>query len=83
MSLLFDVVKKASGQSIEKQTKTIYDHRMTICDQCPFKKKITGTCGTFAMRDKVVYNGEEKELCGCIVSDKAKYRDEKCPLGKW
>ncbi len=31
------------------------------------KKMITGNCS----------------VCGCFVSDKAKYVGESCPLGKW
>jgi hypothetical protein len=31
------------------------------------KKMVTGNCS----------------VCGCFVKDKAKYKGESCPLGKW
>lgn len=27
--------------------------------------------------------GTNCDLCGCFVSDKAKYEDESCPDGRW
>lgn len=83
MSLLFDVIKKAQGKSIEKESNDLYNQRVSICNACPFQNVTTRSCGTLFVGGEVEYNGEKKELCGCRILDKAKYKDDHCPLGKW
>lgn len=47
--------------------KKISDQRIKICSECPRLFKPTFTC---------------KE-CGCFMKIKTKFKQAKCPLGKW
>lgn len=73
MSKLIDASKTIQGKSTSKSPVSLQKKRLNICNSCtdengkPMKIKITGQC-----RD-----------CWCILSDKVKYIDEKCRLGKW
>lgn len=66
MSLLFDVIKKAKGKSIEKVNTNERLKRLTECKNCEHLL-VTGNC----------------KICGCFVTDKTKYKTEKCPINKW
>lgn len=83
MSLLIDITKKVQGKSIEKVPNHVYKQRLIECKNCPFLNRTTTSCGTLLKGGTVDYNGEQKQLCGCIVTDKATYADDACPLGKW
>jgi hypothetical protein len=83
MSLLIDIVKKAQGKSIDKVTVDLYNTRISVCNGCPYLVGKTRSCGKLMVGGEVEYNGEKMELCGCKIDDKAKYRSDKCPLGKW
>ena len=84
MSLFIDVVKRAQGKPIVKVDNYTKNLRVSICEDCPFMQVgIFRTCGEFLVGGKVNYRGEEKELCGCNIDDKANYKDDHCPLGKW
>lgn len=83
MSLLFDVIKKYNGDSTEKVDNGLYKKRVSTCDNCPFLVHSTRSCGKLFLGGTVEYNGEQQELCGCRIDDKAKYKDDHCPLGKW
>lgn len=47
----------------------LIDNRLNICKGCPFLTKIVGI--------------DQCEKCSCLISLKAKLKDEKCPEGKW
>ena len=83
MSLLFDVIKKAQGKDTDKVTVELYNRRIATCNGCPFLNRTTRSCGTLFLGGTVEYNGEKKELCGCKIDDKAKYKGDSCPLKKW
>jgi len=44
-----------------------YDHRFSICHNCPELVKLTKQC----------------KKCGCFMAIKAKIKQAECPLGKW
>lgn len=75
MSILFDVFKILKGDSIGKVTEEVAKKRLDVCNNCIFQMhfdedgigKLTGVC----------------EKCSCIVNQKTKYKDEKCPINKW
>ena len=75
MSLLFDAFKFLKGDSIGKVTEEKKLQRLDVCNNCIFQMhfdkdgigKLTGVC----------------EKCSCIVNQKIKYKDEKCPINKW
>ena len=83
MSALIDLVKLSKGKPTDKVSLDLYNKRKAICHSCPFRKRITGSCGTLFVGGTVNWNGEEKELCGCITDDKNEYVHDGCPLGKW
>lgn len=83
MSLLIDLTKSVRGKDISKVSNQVYAKRVETCAACPFLNKTTGSCGTLFKGGTVDYEGQQMELCGCIVKDKAKYADDGCPLGKW
>jgi len=83
MSLLIDLTKTVKGKDIRKVSSEVQQQRMNVCDNCPYQNMRTRSCGGFLTGGKVIYEGEEKELCGCYLPDKTKYADDKCPLGKW
>jgi len=63
-----------------------WKQRMRECKRCEYRRHWMGkldTCGSFAVGDIVVVNGEEKKLCGCILQLKAKLERSECPLNKW
>lgn len=84
MSLLIDIVKSAKGKSIEKTDEVDSKGRLSICQECPFYKESTKSCGTLMMGDIVeLAGGQQAQLCGCYMPDKVKYKDEHCPIGNW
>jgi|TARA_R110000822_G_scaffold46670_3_gene124196 hypothetical protein len=84
MSLLIDITKKIQGKSIEKSSIELQNERINICEYCPHLSwGVVRSCGKFLQGGKVTYKGEEKELCGCDVDEKAKYKTDGCPLEKW
>jgi len=84
MSLLFDIVKTAGGESIEKVSPHVRQARLNVCENCPFMEGgMVRSCGTFLKGGTVNHNGHEMELCGCNIDDKTKYAHDGCPLGKW
>jgi hypothetical protein len=83
MSLLIDLTKTVQGKPIRKASETTRNLRLAKCKTCPHLVKATGSCGTLFKGGRVEHEGQEMELCGCIVSDKTKYADDGCPLGKW
>ena len=84
MSLLIDVTKKIQGKSIEKISIEEIEKRINTCEYCPHLSwgKIR-SCGKLLRGGKVIHNDEEMKLCGCNIDDKVKYKNDKCPLGKW
>jgi len=84
MSLLFDLVKKAQGKSIEKASKELQEQRLDTCEYCPFLEwGRPRSCGKYLRGGTVEYNGIRFDLCGCDVDDKVTYLNDGCPLGKW
>ena len=83
MSLLIDVVKRARGKSIDKATQPLQRHRKGLCIVCPHYNAKTDSCGGLFKGGTVEHEGQKAELCGCIMSDKVKYANDGCPLGKW
>jgi len=41
--------------------------RLKVCNKCPEKNKLTGTCN----------------ICGCLLKAKVKVIEEYCPMNKW
>lgn len=64
-------------------SRTRFLARVQTCQHCEFYKPSTGSCGTLAHRDRVMVNGEEKILCGCVIRAKAWVAFFSCPLDKW
>lgn len=60
-----------------------YDRRMFICNSCPVLVRSTGSCGTLLLGSEMEYNGKKIVTCGCIISEKAILKSQKCDLGKW
>jgi len=84
MSLLFDIVKTAQGESIEKVSPHVRDARLSVCGSCPFMQGgVVRSCGKYLKGGTVQYKGKEMELCGCNIDDKTKYAYDGCPLEKW
>ena len=83
MSLLIDITKTIKGKSIEKVPNATYLQRLKTCGNCPFLNRSTTSCGTLLKGGTVEHEGKEEKLCGCIVTDKAQYADDNCPLRKW
>ena len=83
MSLLIDLTKGVRGKDISKASPELREARLNICKSCPHLVKSTMSCGKVMRGGTVEHNGEKKELCGCIVTDKTRYADDACPLGKW
>jgi hypothetical protein len=69
MSLLFDAFKFLKGDSTGKVSEEKKLQRLDICKKCTYK--IT------------TINFEICDFCGCVVEEKTKYKDEKCPINKW
>lgn len=52
---------------MRKVTEEQYKDRLTVCSQCDFQD-----------------NDRCKHMsCGCVLSKKARWRSENCPMGKW
>lgn len=78
------------GNILEKKvSKELSDQRQKICDNCQFFKTSTGSCGTLAIKpgakkkNKVLWKGEERQLCGCVIKVKKQFLFFTCPLDKW
>ena len=54
-------------QVFEKSSQKLREDRLKVCSECPRLFKPTFTC---------------KE-CGCFMKIKTKFKQAKCPLGKW
>jgi hypothetical protein len=75
MSWLFDAFKFLKGDSTDKVSEEKQQQRIKTCNNCHHQMsiqknqevKITGRC----------------DICFCVVSEKTKYKDEKCPINKW
>jgi hypothetical protein len=63
------------------------ERRRSLCLACEYYKADTRTCGTFRavnpLGDKVVYNGQEFTLCGCVMPVKWQFSSASCSVGKW
>jgi hypothetical protein len=70
MSWLFDTFKILKGDSNEKVSDEKRKNRAYICNACPNKVSL------FTQQ-------EHCDICGCIIKEKIKYKDEKCPINKW
>jgi len=70
MSWLFDAFKLLKGDSTGKVSEEKRQERINICSFCPNKTIM-------------FVNEETCNICGCIISEKTKYKDEKCPINKW
>ena len=67
---LLDAVKDLIGNIFTDGVKVadnIAKKRLAICNRCPHLLKRTGNC----------------KKCGCFVSVKVLYADQRCSLGKW
>lgn len=68
--------------------KDTYKKRLDKCHDCPNYKRATRSCGTILTRltpnpDKVKFGRGEAELCGCVMSVKARLKVARCPINKW
>lgn len=61
------------------------NERLKVCRKCEYSKRLLGkvTCGKPLDGEKIIVNGQEYELCGCVMHQKAKLYDAQCPLKKW
>lgn len=64
--------------------------RLEICKKCKFFNHKFGTCGTpiignavKAEENDVRWYKEKIRLCGCIMSNKVRWRFTSCPAHKW
>ena len=59
--------------------------RIEICNSCEYRKHLFGatTCGTPIVGEDIIYEGQEKRLCGCIMKIKTELANAECPLKKW
>lgn len=64
---LFTIAKNAAKGVDQSVPEEVAKERLEICNNCPKMIKLTGNCAE----------------CGCFLSAKCKFRQEKCPLGKW
>lgn len=65
---LIDTVKKATGTSDKPQvTEPTRLARLGVCRKCP---------NYFSPLDQCL-------LCGCVLSQKTKYVEERCKIKKW
>ena len=64
---LFTIAKNAAKGIDQSVPEEVAKERLEICNNCPKMIKLTGNCAE----------------CGCFISAKCKFRQEKCPLGKW
>ena len=62
----------------------IRKERFDTCLKCEFlhQSPMGVRCGK-QINEKVIYNGEEKRLCGCFMKVKTLFKASACPLGKW
>lgn len=84
MSLFIDMTKGIRGKDISKVNSVVRNARLDKCKGCILP------CGSMKVSGEKSKEGEvglmktgNCKLCGCFVSDKTKYADEKCPIGKW
>lgn len=63
--------------------------RFKVCKQCTYSRKssVAGvsvlTCGEFKTGGKVIHEGREIELCGCVLKLKVTFPFLHCPAKKW
>ena len=77
---IFDFLRSLTGEKVSKE---IRSSRYEQCQDCSFFKRTTKSCGTLITGGSVMYDGKEVSLCGCVMSEKTKYVDSKCPIGTW
>lgn len=59
----FDLFNSAE----ERSDKELIEHRLSICNQCPWFAKTSARC----------------KQCGCFMKLKTTLGRAKCPIGKW
>lgn len=67
---VMDAIGKVTGAILGKGTKVspeLQQKRFNTCMQCAEYNQTLHTC----------------KKCGCIMSAKTQYSDERCPIGKW
>lgn len=74
MSILFDAFKLLKGDSVGKVAEEVANKRLDICNNCDNQKIIINKKETLTGRCK---------LCYCVINEKTKYKDEKCPINRW
>jgi hypothetical protein len=50
-----------------RSDKELIEHRLAICNECPYFNKTLAKC----------------KKCGCFMKLKSTLRQAKCPIGKW
>lgn len=65
---------------VNAQTKS---ERLAICRACEHYVEATESCGTLVIGKTIEHEGEEVNLCGCIMPIKTSLRVGSCPLNKW
>lgn len=63
----FDSLKNFSSSGYKLVSDEIFEERLDICKECPDFNSAISQC----------------RQCGCLLSIKAKWASEKCPLDKW
>jgi hypothetical protein len=77
---VFDFLLSLTGEKVSKEIRSF---RYEQCQNCSFFKRTTKSCGTLITGGSVIHNGKETFLCGCLVSEKTKYEDSRCPVENW
>lgn len=70
MSWFFDFFKLSKGDSSEKVSYEVATKRYLLCDSCEHKGYLVNSI-------------KNCKICGCVIVQKVKYKDEKCPIEKW
>lgn len=84
MSFLIDMTKGIRGKDISKVSSVVRNARLEKCNGCTLNPENIKIDGKPAEEGEGgLYKTGNCKMCGCFVSDKTKYADEKCPLGKW
>ncbi len=74
LTRLFGAVKNFDSDIVSKE---IQQQRLSICNQCPFKR---ADFKTLLVNKKGV---AQCKICKCSLTDKVLWSDEKCPKNKW
>jgi hypothetical protein len=83
-NMLFDTFVRIKNGNDEKVTQEVYNERIDKCNGCTLKAGLEKVNGKMSLAgESGLFNTGNCKICGCFVVEKAKYKDELCPIGKW